>query len=387
MVLPLRPVLYAAIFLDLFGFGMIIPDIQLRAEALGAPGWLIGAMLASTFVVQLFVSPAWGKASDSVGRKPILLICTLLSAGGMFVYGVAGTVWLLLASRVISGLGGANVAIAQALLADATTGHERTKAMGQIGAAVTVGLIGGPVLGGVLAQHIGSGVGLVAGGLSAFGAVIVLLGVPSVPPKEKTQEKRRFLPDLSLLRDLPRVRQLAVVAAIAWFSLATLEGTFGRMIKHTLGFGQEEFGIVFGYESLLGFLVQAFVLGWIAKRTKEQALLRVAYVMQGLGLALMPFTYLFPAAIGWLGVLLFFSTLYAIGTGLSNPTVNSLCSKLTPPERQGELFGMLQGTRSVGFVVGPILGGYLFDLWSPSPYLVAGFASVVAAALVPGDAT
>lgn len=374
--------LYIAIFLDLFGFGMIIPDIQLRAEKAGAPGWLIGAMLASTFVVQLFISPQWGKLSDRIGRKPVLLICTALSASGLFIYGWATVIPLLILSRIISGLGGANVSIAQALLADATSDTERTAAMGRIGAAISVGLIAGPVAGGLVGHYNSLLVGIMAGSSSLLGLIIILVLVPATQAHEKVPGKR-LLFDISLLRSFPNVRALVIVAAVAWFSLATLEGTFGRLIEHTLGFGKREFGIVFGYESLLGFLVQALLIAWIAKRIRDDKLLRIAYLLQGLGLGLTPFTYLFPAHSAWLVILLMCSTFYALGAGFANPTINSLCSKLTPSTRQGELFGLMQGARSIGFVVGPILGGALFDAWFAAPYLLAGLTCVGAALLVP----
>lgn len=377
--------LYAAIFLDLFGFGMIIPDIQLRAERLGAPGWLIGAMLASTFVVQLFASPLWGRWSDRIGRKPVLLLCSALSAIGLFIYGFASVIPLLILSRFISGLGGANVAVAQALLADSTAEDERTEAMGRIGAAISVGLIAGPVVGGFLADIGSFYVGLAAGASSSLGVLLILFLVKSAPPDRETDRPKKMLFDFSLLRDLPKVRALAIVAAVAWFSLATLEGTFGRLIKHTMGYGSDRFGIIFGYESLLGFLVQAFLIGWIARRSKDEPLLRFAYILQGLGLGLTPFAYKFPVPAAWMGVLLFCSTLYALGSGFANPTINSLCSKLTPAERQGELFGLMQGARSIGFVVGPVLGGALFDAWFAAPYLLAGLTCVCAAALVRTD--
>ncbi len=381
--------LYAAIFLDLFGFGMIFPDIQLRAERMGAKGWVIGALLASTFVVQLLASPRWGRLSDRAGRKPILLACSALSAAGLLLYGVAVSIPLLFLSRVISGLGGANVAISQALLADETDEAERTSAMARIGAAISLGLVGGPAVGGFLGHASSLAVGIAAGSSSFLGVLVILFLVrgSSVGPAraESPAKKPAAFFDFSLFRDLPRVRILVIVAGVAWFSLAALEGTFGRLIEHTLGFDQRQFGIVFGYESLLGFLIQALAVGWVAKRVRDDRLLRIAYIQQGLGLALTPFTYLFPLPVAWLAVLLFASTLYAVGSGFANPTINSLCSKLTGAGRQGELFGLLQGARSVGFVVGPVLGGALFDVWFAAPYLLAGVTCCVASSLVPKE--
>lgn len=375
--------LYAAVFLDLFGFGMIFPDIQFRAEKMGAHGWLIGAILASTFVVQLLVSPKWGSLSDRIGRKPVLVACTALSAAGLYLYGFAGSIPLLFASRIVSGLGGANVAIAQALLADTTSEDERSAVMGRIGAAISVGLVAGPFAGGFIGHASSSLVGLVAGTCSAAGVFIMLAFVAGAKPEGETPASSKLIFDLSLLRSLPQLRALVAVAAVAWFSLATLEGTFGRLIEHTLNYDQREFGVVFGYESLLGFLVQAFFIGWVAKRVRDDRLLRFSYLLQGLGLGLTPFTYLFPIPAAWMVVLLLCSTLYAVGSGFANPTINGLCSKMTPDSRQGELFGLMQGARSVGFIVGPALGGALFDAWFGAPYLLAGATCIVAAAIVP----
>lgn len=366
----------AAMFLDLLGFGMLIPDVQLRAQALGAPGWLIGAILASMFVVQFVASPRWGALSDRVGRKPVLVACSLLSAAAMLVYAAAGSLLLIFLSRVVAGLGAANVAVAQAHLADTTEGPERTAAMGRVGAAISSGLIAGPALGGMLADAGGNRLlGTVAGCASLVGALLIAFGLRYAPPTAERRPGKPPILDLRLVRENPSLTPLLVVAAVAWFALATLEGTFGRLIQAKLGMGTAEFGWIFSYESLLGVVVQGLLLAWVVKRVREPSLLRMAYVAQGIGLALTPFS---PG----LAVLFVCSTVYALGSSLANPTVSSLCSKLTPDDRQGELFGLMQTARSVGFVLGPILGGQLFD-WRPeAPYLLAGGVCVAAALLV-----
>lgn len=377
--------LLGAVFLDLLGFGMIVADIQLRAQALVPPGLpvglLIGLLLASTFVTQTLVSPHWGALSDRWGRKPVVVLCTLLSASAMLLYGAAGSLWLLFASRVVSGFGAANVAVAQALVADSADGPARTAALGRVGGVISAGLVVGPPLGGFLAKAAGSHVvGYVAGAASLVGALAMWAFLPSPPPREPAETGRRPIFDFRLLRDLPAIRPLVLIAVVAWFSLATLEGTFARLIARLFGYGQLQFGFILGYESLLGVVVQSLFLGWLVRRWKDGRLLRAAYLLQGVGLALNP-------AAAWLGVpplatLFVASTLYAFGSGVANPVVNGLCSKLTPPDRQGELFGLLQGARSTGFVVGPMIGGVLFDLWPPLPYCLAGLVCAGAAGLV-----
>jgi len=381
----------AAVFLDLLGFGMIIADIQLRAESLVPKGWpaglIVGGLLASTFVTQLIVSPRWGSASDHKGRKMIVVVCTFLSAAAMLTYGLAGSLWLLLLSRIMSGFGAANVAVAQAYISDMYEPAERTAALGRIGAAISTGLVIGPPIGGFLAVSGGNLlIGMVAGGASFCGAVWMLVALPNSPPKEDRHPGKAPVIDLRLLKDTPKLRPLVLIAVVAWFSLATLEGTFARLISHLFKYDQREFGILFGYESVLGIVVQGVLLAWIVSKVRSTRLLRSAYLTQGVGLALNPFAGLLAPAVAPFALLVVASTLYAIGSSISNPTVNSLCSRLTPDSRQGELFGLLQGARSIGFVAGPLVGGCLFD-WIPgAPYLLAGAVCVAAAFLVPNIA-
>ncbi len=372
------PVL-AAILLDMIGFGMVLPDIQLRAEKLGAPGWMIGLLLSSYFVVQFLVSPRWGAVSDRVGRKPVLVACTALSALSMVFYALAGSLWGILLSRVLAGLAAANVVVTQAYLADTSPEAEQTAALGRSGAALSVGLILGPALGGWLAAWGGNALlGGVAASLSALGALWMALALPRHPLPTPRQAALLPLIDLRLLRDLPALRPLFLLAAAGWFALACLEGTFGRLIQRKLGYGPAEFGAILGFEALVTALVQGVLLGYVAQRAGQTALLRLGYFLQGVGLLLTPFA---PGLI-WLFA---FSGVYSVGIGLVNPTLNGICGALAPPTRHGELFGVLQAGRSIGFLVGPMLGGALFD-WKPeAPYLLAGGVALCAAVVLVGS--
>lgn len=380
--------LLIAVFLDLLGFGMVIAGFQLRAQSLIPAGWpkgpIIGALFASTFIIQLIASPRWGRRSDSTGRKGIVVACTLLSGAAMLVYGQAESLAMLLVSRVLAGFGSANVAVAQAMLSDAYEAEARTAALGRIGAALSSGLVIGPAVGGFLSHHGGPAlVGWIGGGASLAGAVAMAVALPNVPPKRAQEPGKRPPIDLTLLRDLPSLRPMVTIAAVAWFSLATLEGTFARLINRLFGYGELEFGIYFGYESLLSVIVQGSLLGLLAKRFRETPMLRLSYFAQGLGLALNPIAATIAAFFPPLGTLFVASTLFALGSSVANPTVNAICSRLTPEARQGELFGVLQGARAIGFVLGPIVGGALFDWNATAPYLLAGAVCVVAALLLP----
>lgn len=381
------PLLFA-IFLDMVGFGMAFPDIQTRAErflredGFRHPGAAIGLLLTSYFVIQIIASPRWGVLSDRIGRKPVLLTCTLLSAASMVFYALVSSWQGILLSRIFAGFAAANVVVAQAYIADSSDESTRAKAMGRVGAVLSLGLVAGPALGGWLSRygdlHYVSGnylMGLVAAGASLFACVWIALGVPHIKPTAERKPGSRKAIDLTLLRDFPALKRLFLISGVGWFALACLEGTFGRLIEVKLGLNQSHFGWIFSYESLLGAGVSWFLIDWLKHRMGEAVLLRIGYVFMGIGLALTPFA---PA----LSFLFLASTFYALGSGVSNPSINSLCSQATPDERQGEMFGLLQGARSFGFLLGPVIGGILFDLAPEAPYLVAGTVALGAALLI-----
>lgn len=376
--------LLIAVFLDLVGFGMLFPDVQLHAEAQGAPGWLIGLILASTFIVQTVVSPYWGGLADRIGARRVFLGCTAISALSLALYGWAagawqetgsGTLGLILASRILAGLAAANVAVAQSSATQSADSGERAGALGRLGAALTAGLIAGPAAGGFIsAAHGSAALGYVAASCSLAGLIVAWLFArfPEGTSEAKGDRKRSGWP---LLAEFSHLRPLVLVSGVAWFSLATLEGTFGRLIKHNLGYGPFEFGIVFSWESLVSVAVQGLILAWLTKRVKEKTLLWTAYLLQGTGLGLMPIA---PG----LGALLVVGGVYSAGSAIANPIIGSLASRAVPDERHGEMFGLLQSSRAIGFAVGPLLGGALFD-WRPAaPYVLAALVCVVSAALV-----
>ncbi len=396
------PLLFA-IFLDLVGFGMAFPDIQLRAEDFGAPGWMIGALLSSYFAVQLLASPRWGMLSDRIGRKPVLLACTLLSAISMLVYAYAQDVWLILGSRLLAGLAAANVVVAQAYAADHTDEKSRNAAMGRLSAALLIGLVMGPAIGGELAERGGNYLmGMTAAAASGVSFLFILVGIRGDARMSDRALRKSAGLGLALLRDLPDLRRVFFVAAAGWFVLACLEGTFGRLIERQFDYGQREFGVILSYESLLGAAAGAG-LARLSARFLPVALLRSGYALQGIGLAFMPLapliaggldapasglTSLFsalgaPITVGpGMLALMLAATVYGVGLGVTNPTLNTVCSSATPNDRQGELFGLLQATRSAGFLIGPTLGGALFDLSPASPYYVAAGVALAAAILI-----
>jgi MFS family permease len=381
-------VLLTALFLDLAGFGMAFPDIALRARHFGGAGWQVGLIFASLFITQFIVSPWWGRLSDRIGRKPVLVICTCISSLSMIAYALATGLAGIALSRILAGLAAANVIVAQAYLADSTTDERRGAAMGRIGAAISAGLITGPALGGAIAEKGGSQMlGWVAASASALGAVLLLAGLRGLRPTADRAPGKAPILDFRLLREFPSLRGLYFLAAFAWFALACLEGTFAPLIEgrfvFPIGFlglelesARSAAGLIFALESLIGVIVQGVLYSRISKLADTASLLRAGYLLQGVGLLLTPFA---PV----LGVLILFSATYSLGAGLAGPTVSAAASSVTPAERQGEMFGLLQGSRSIGFWLGPIVGNVMFDWHPAAPYALAGVVGVAAAALVP----
>ncbi|HVL37969.1 MAG TPA: MFS transporter [Fimbriimonadaceae bacterium] len=365
--------LLAAVFLDLLGFGLAFTDIQFRAKAFGAPGWLIGVTLASYYLTQMLVSPLWGRVSDRAGRKPVLLACTLLSAASFFVYGWSWNVPLIVLSRVLAGMAGANVVVAQAYLADIYQEDARAASLGRLNGALMAGLFAGFVAGGWVAQEYGHlAVGLAGGFASLLAVAAIYLGVPAVAPSARAEEPQGHL---SLLREVPPLVPMFWLATFGWFVLACLEGTFGLLIQERLGLAQGWFGLIAGYETLVG-AAAGFAYVFLLKAASPLRLLQAGFALQGLGI--LSFPYVPQAAWLFLG-----ASLFALGGGVAGPTINRICSDLTPRHRQGEMFGLLQAARSVGFVLGPIVGGSLFA-WRPdAPYLLAGGVALALGLLAP----
>lgn len=366
--------IYAAIAFDLAAFGMAFTDIALRAKSYGAAPWLVGLILSSYFLFQIVSSPRWGAISDRIGRKPVAVMCTVLSALSMVVYALMPTLIGIVISRVLAGFAAANVAIIQASLADATEGDARASAMGKFSAAINAGLMVGFAGGGVVAEHLGArSMGFMGASLSAIAALCLWFGMPASPPKAKSEQRQSHF-GLGLLRDHPRLTRLFVLAAISWFSLACLEGTFAQLLQIQFSQGQTVFGFILMFEMVLGFVLQSLFFERIQRRFGKEWTLRAGYVLMGGGLALTPFA---PN----LALLVCFGSFYAIGKGLADPSMNLLTSEATPEDRQGEMFGLLQSARNLGFLGGPSLGGYLFGISVAIPYVVAGVVSISAAAL------
>jgi MFS family permease len=370
---------FITVLFDLLSFSMLIPDIQPRMESKGYSGVVIGLCIAAYSVAQLAFGAPIGRWSDVVGRRRALLATSAISVLASGAYAGADNLGWLLASRLLLGAAGGNLGVAYAYVADATAPAERAGAMGKLGMAFGLGFMFGPMIGAVLVR-LGGGAPYLLAASSAAMALVNLLFVwwllPDVPPVPETGETARLGPLAKLAYALrsPGLAGLLVLFFVANFAFANLESTFFRFMMLHLKMRPEEVALpgagVLVYVGLVAAVVQGGVVGRLAARFGEVALLRAGYLLQAPMLALIPFT---PFWLPFLGGAL----LLGIGSGIAQPSLSSLLSQRAPAGMSGGVFGVTQSLGAMARVVAPVVGNALLDLRLWAPYVFAGALMLV----------
>jgi MFS family permease len=389
---PLSPAILGillTVFLDLLSFGLFIPDLQLRGEQLaarqlGVPaaqasssdsvGWMVGLLIAGFSLAQLFSSPLLGRLSDRIGRRPVLLATCGLSVVSYAIYANADVFWLSLGSRVLAGIAAANLGVAFAYVADITAPSERAKGLGLVGAALGLGFIFGPVLGGQLIR-IGNDSPALLGYVGAFLALVNFLYIQfglkeSITPGQTTA-RPSFLQELRIAFT---TRNLVLLLAMFFafnFGFAMLQATFFRLIADSRSVfhlptaeAKTVGSYVLGMVGICGAIVQGVVLPKIQNRFGEVNLVRVGMMMLVPGLLLVPFSPL------WLPMILVV-VLQGFGSGLAQPNLSSLVSRNAPRELQGGIFGVTQALGATARLLAPLLANPLFSRNPTFPYVLA----------------
>lgn len=360
--------IFLTVLIDLLSFGLVIPDIQLRGEKLGASGTVLGMLIASFSVAQFLTAPYLGRLSDRIGRRKILLVTTSLAVLSYLTYAHAVAIWVMMAARILSGIAGANLGVAYAYIADVTKPEERAKSMGLIGAAFGIGFIFGPPVGAMLVDA-GHGsplvLGYVAAGLSLINWLYIYFYLQeSLKPGSHEAEKRA-----ASFKNFVRAFQipgLALLLAMFFgtnFGFSNLESTFFRLSVHSYGLSQQQTAYVLGYVGVVSAVMQGGVVRIVVPLLGEVNLLRFAYFCQVPALAILPFAHPW---IPMLGVCL----IMGIGGGLSQPSLASLISRNAPGDMQGGIFGVTQALGAMARTLGPIMGNTLFDIKPWLPYVV-----------------
>ena len=364
------PTLFLIVFVDLVGFGLVIPLLPFYAVRFGASPQQVTLLLAVYSLMQLFTAPLWGRLSDRIGRRPVLMTSMAAAALAYLWLGGATELWMLFAARALAGACAGNIAAAQAYIADTTTPENRAKGMGLIGAAFGLGFIFGPALGGFLAGNDPATANLarpawVAAGLSLAALCGVLFVLrESLTPEQRGQAQRRsrFGATLGALRH-PVLSRLILIFFLVILAFAAMESTFALWAMRQFRWGPEQVGYVFAFVGVLSAVLQGGLIGRLTQRFGEERLLLCGLILIGLGLLVLPFAREVPllgTAVSGL----------ALGIGLTQPSLNSLISRRAGRDEQGEVLGVAQSVASLSRVLGPAMAGFLFaDLGRGSPFL------------------
>jgi DHA1 family tetracycline resistance protein-like MFS transporter len=384
------PTLFLIVFVDLVGFGLVIPLLPFYAVRLSASPQQVTFLLAIYSLMQLFTAPLWGRLSDRLGRRPVLMVSMVASVFAYFCIGSAGALWMLFAARALAGACAGNIAAAQAYIADVTKPEDRAKGMGLIGAAFGLGFIIGPALGGLLAGSDPATADVetpawVAAALSFIALCGVFLLLPESLPADLRRvrggSRSRIGVICGVLRR-PVISRLILIFFLVIVAFAGMESTFALWAMAQFGWGPGQVGYVFAYVGVLSAILQGGLIGSLTRRFSEERLLASGLFLIGAGLLVI-------AAARNVPVFAVSVSALALGMGLTQPSLNSLISRRARREEQGEVMGVSQSVGSLSRVLGPIAAGFFFAefgrnaafLWGA---VLGGIALLLALKLVRG---
>jgi len=358
------------VFIDLLGFSLILPLLPYYAETFNASEFVTGLLIAVYALMQLIGAPILGRLSDRYGRRPILLISVFGTFIGFLLFGFATTLWMLFAARILDGITGGNLSVAQAYISDVTDAKNRAKGLGLIGAAFGFGFIIGPVTGGILSQYGYNVPAFVAAGLALINFILIYTWLPESLTKEKREklgeQKKPSVTLDALVTALKRPFTGSLLITRFFFSLAfaIFQTIFSLYALAKFNLSARDTGFVLTYVGVLSIFVQGFLIGRLTNRFREDHLITVAVALMAvslLGWALAP-------SVFWLLVVL---TPTSISGGILNTLLSSTLTKTVAPQDIGGILGLSASVESSTRIIAPILGGALLEkvgTWSPGAF-------------------
>ncbi|MBA4538725.1 MFS transporter [Bacillus aquiflavi] len=364
------PILFLVMFLVMVGFGIIIPVLPFYAEKIGASPTELGLLMAVYSLMQLIFAPMWGRISDRIGRKPVIMIGIAGLALSFFLMAISNQLWMLFAARIIGGfLSSANMPTTMAYVADITTPEDRGKGMGIIGAAVGLGFIFGPAIGGIFSESSLTTPFYLAGASSLITFFLVMFLLKESLSKESRHQavtkKRSMWKAFTGPASILFILQLFIS-----LSLSGLEATFAYYAAEKANIGTKQLGYIFMIMGLAGAFVQGGLVGKMTKKYGEGNVIQVGIIISAIGFGLILLVNNFTTAA-------IFLTIFGIGNGVIRPSVSALLTK-TSTAGHGSATGLLSSFDSLGRIVGPPLGGWLFSIGSGLPYISGAILSAVA---------
>ncbi|MCM2277747.1 MAG: MFS transporter [Oligoflexia bacterium] len=372
-------IIFLIVFIDLVGFGIIIPILPYYAQHYGASGWHLGLLMTSYSLMQFLVAPLWGRISDYVGRRPVLLISLFGTALSLALLGVAGSLKWLFIGRTLAGIFGANISTAYAYVADVTAEEERTKGMGMIGAGFGLGFIFGPAIGGLLSRY-GFGFPMFAGAILAFCNLLFaffMLKEPRISVEMRAANRtRRFSTEaFRLALEDPRTRLGIGIFFLVTLAVTQMEAVFALYLNARYQYDAESAGILLAVMGTIMVIMQAGLVGRLAPRFGEIRLIVAGGAICAVALAGFASVNSIPLVTAMLCVL-------AVGHGLLHPSLTSLTSLGAAPSRRGMTMGVFHSMGSLARIIGPPCAGWLFDRVSWRSPFFTGALMLTAASII-----
>lgn len=369
-------VLFLTVFIDLVGFGIVIPVLPLYAENFHATPMAIGWLTGIYSGMQIIFTPILGKLSDRFGRRPVLLVSIAGTAVGFALMGMAQSLTLLFVARILAGITGGNISIPQAYIADVTAPEKRSHAMGMIGAAFGLGFTFGPLIGGLMSRISYGAPFFFAAGLAVANAVLVYFILPESLSREHRAKPHEQASIAEVFRH-GRGAMFALVVATYFFLIAgfaIMTTLFALFTEKRFGYDAHANGYLFGFIGIIAVIVQGGLIGRLVRTFGEVALARTGMILTTLSLALLPLS-------SNLTILLLVCAGLSLGSGIASPPLSGLASQMIERSWQGRALGVMQSAGSTGRLIGPLIGGWLlmFDLRKPlveygrTPFFVGAF--------------
>jgi DHA1 family tetracycline resistance protein-like MFS transporter len=370
---------FSIVLVDMLGFSLILPLLRYIAVGFGASDFAVGLLISVYALGQFFGAPVLGRLSDRFGRRPILLVSIFGTFVGFMVLGFANTLWMLFLSRIIDGITGGNISVAQAYISDVTDQEHRGQALGLIGAAFGIGFVLGPVTGGILGEAYGYSVpAFVAAGLAALNMGLVAFLMPESltrEMRERLSARKRPIIDIAGLRQAlehPRVGPLLTIRTVTALAFQTFESGFAIWAPVAIGLTARQNGMVLGYIGVLQIIIQGALIRPLTRRYPEGRLMTVMIALAGASLVAWTLS---PNV--WVLLVVFIPL--SIGMAVSNTLQSSLLSKSVGPEEVGTVFGLSTSALSLMRIPAGVLAGTLTGLatWSPGVFCGALALGVV----------
>ncbi len=371
--------IFLVVFIDLLGFGIILPLLPYIAQKYEATPVVIGLLSGSYSLFQFIAGPILGRLSDRYGRKKLLIISQLGSMAGYVLLAFAGSLPLLFLSRIIDGITGGNISIAQAYMADVTDKSTRAKGMGLLGAAFGLGFMFGPAFGGFLSKWGFAAPALFAAGISLLSTVattVFLKETVNVSIAKKSPRTAMSFKEIRRVLATAPISTLLLIFFLLSLGFSGMQGTYALLVQAKFAWGPQQVGYIFALIGIVAIITQLKILSWLTNKLGEYKTLLSSLLILSLGFGIISLT-------SYLPIFLIGNVLMPLGNSLANPTLTAIATENIPKEEYGEALGLLQSSGALGRIFGPVIAGEIFYRFNHNaPMLVSSIIFLLVAVLV-----